>query len=225
MKNTLAENMLRFGAKNLTESSKQILEQLTKQTKAAGVSSNPNWPMVVKNGGTVTGAYYIGLGKQLYLTSAVSVALNIFGTNQSILAITDLQPTNITNLDLKDRTNAWTTKVKPQGTSYPAVMYTIPSNQLDPIVYGFTSQQTAKVQVPATSEAIAYQISINYGTAALRDITYSEQIDKIMKSFVNNKMLTSKWDQTAFSKLNSMLSKSKFANITGVIGMAKYTVK
>jgi hypothetical protein len=225
MKNTLAENMLRFGAKNLTESSKQILEQLTKQTKAAGVSSNPNWPIVVKNGGTITGAYYIGLGTQLYLTSAVSVALDIFGTDQSILAITDLQPTNITDLDPNDRTNAWTQKVKPQGKPYPAAMYTIPSNQLDAIQYGFQSYQSAKVRVPATSEAIAYQISINYGTTALSDQTYSEQIDKIMKSFVNNKMLTSKWDQTAFSKLNSMLSKTKFANVAGVLEMSKYTVK
>jgi hypothetical protein len=35
MKNTLAENMLRFGAKNLTESSKQKLERLSEQTPAA----------------------------------------------------------------------------------------------------------------------------------------------------------------------------------------------
>lgn len=48
MKNILAENMLRFGAKNLTDATKQKLEQLAEQTPATPVATNTPQPITDK---------------------------------------------------------------------------------------------------------------------------------------------------------------------------------
>jgi hypothetical protein len=103
MKNILAENMLRFGAKNLTESSKRILEQLSEAPEVAaakpkkpvanktilGIGKSPNLQSATEVGAFLKGQYGILLDKH-YVATDIAIIPNIFGTTMSLFAYSKL---------------------------------------------------------------------------------------------------------------------------------------
>ena len=85
MKNTLAENMLRFGAKNLTESSKQKLEQLAEQTQVTPGKTPVapgKTPAVVKRIPNSNFNYVVGEGGS---AQAVNAPLAIITTDITLM--------------------------------------------------------------------------------------------------------------------------------------------
>ena len=96
MKINLAENMLRFGAKNLTEASKRILEQLSEAPEVAAakpkklvvippIRKSPDLQSAIDVGAFLKGQYGVFLDKN-YVATDIAIVPNVFGATTSLFA-------------------------------------------------------------------------------------------------------------------------------------------